>query len=228
MAHALVLVHDGAPGRRERILGALLPAFSALDVSHDTLCLTSGREDVPELEGYDLLVVMGSEESAYDEQVEWLARERAFVTAAIDAGLPTLGICFGSQLLALIMGGTVARAARGEFGYVPLTTADPDLVPAGPWMQFHGDAFVPPAGTELATSDVCAQAFRAGTVFGVQFHPETTLDTFAAWEERWHEAGKTPRPDVDDIRAQIARYEQSTIQQCRQLISGFLATSVVG
>lgn len=224
---ALTLVHDPAPDRRERILGALLPAFAAREIKHDVLCLTTGEEAIPDLADYDLLVVMGSEASAYDDSVVWLAAESELVSSALDMGLPTLGICFGSQLLARVSGGTVARAPRGEFGYTSVATIDGELIPSGPWMQFHGDAFVPPKGTELARNDACSQAFLVGSALGVQFHPETTVDSFAAWEERWQAVGKASRHDLDDIRAQVARHEESTMRRCDQLLHTFVSRYVV-
>lgn len=220
---ALVLVHDPAPDRRDRIPGALLPAFSSRDIEHDVACFTTGQDRVPDSVEYGLLVIMGSEASAYDDRVDWLLPEREFVASALSRGLPALGICFGGQLLARVLGGTVARAPRGEFGYSTVTTNDSELVPSGPWLQFHADAFVPPEGTELAQNTIGSQAFLAGCALGVQFHPETTSDSFAAWEERWRAVGKRQRVDLDAIRSQVARNEEATIRQCDQLVGTFIS-----
>lgn len=223
---ALVLVHDPAPARRERIPGALIPALSTRDLKHEVVSLVSEQEPEPDLSGYDLLVVMGSKESAYDDSVPWLARELAFAGSAVEAGLPVLGICFGAQLLARYLGGTVRPAVQAEFGFTAVETDDPELVSAGPWMQFHSDAFVPPPGTEIARNAAGAQAFLAGKVLGVQFHPESTVDSFHSWLERWAAEGETPRVDAGAVRAAIARHERASALRCDRLVGTFCARTL--
>jgi GMP synthase-like glutamine amidotransferase len=220
---ALVLVHDPAPARRERIPGALIPALSTRDIKHDVVSLVREQEAEPDLRDYDLLVVLGSKEAAYDDTLPWLARELAFVGSAVDRGLPVLGICFGAQLLARHLGGTVGPAARGEFGFTAVETSAPELVPPGPWLQFHGDAFVPPPGTEIARNDAGSQAFLAGKVLGVQFHPEITVDSFDSWLERWAAEGNPPGAGALAVRAAVARHERSSSLLCDRLVGAFCA-----
>jgi GMP synthase (glutamine-hydrolysing) len=226
---ALVLVHDPAADRRDRIPGALAPALAARDVEPDVVSLVGGTERRPGLDGYDLVVVMGSHESVYDRTVPWLADERALVAAALTRGLPVLGICFGAQLLAQCLGGTVARAARPEIGFTAVESDDPDLVPRGPWMQFHGDSFTPPPTvTEIARNGSGSQAFVAGTALGVQFHPEITLDSFDSWVERWTADGEPPGNavggvDLDTLRRDVARNEQHSVRLCDRLVGTFCA-----
>jgi hypothetical protein len=95
---ALVLVHDPAEDRRDRVPGALIPALAVRDIKHDVASFVAVHKPEPDLDPYDLILVMGSHESAYDHRVPWLARELAFVTSAVDRGRPVLGICFGGQL----------------------------------------------------------------------------------------------------------------------------------
>ena len=73
-----------------------------------------GPSTLPGAGSFDLLVVMGSIESATDDGVPWIGPERALVAAAVDGGVPVLGVCFGGQLLAQVLGGTVAKASRPE------------------------------------------------------------------------------------------------------------------
>jgi GMP synthase-like glutamine amidotransferase len=227
---ALVLVHDPAARRRERIPGALVPALSRRDIKHDVMSFVTGREAEPDIRDYELLVVMGSRESAYDDSVRWLGRELAFVGSAIRCGLPVLGICFGAQLLARHLGGTVQPAVRGEHGYTAVETDDSQVVPGGPWMQFHSDSFVPPAGTEIARNAVGSQAFADGKVLGVQFHPEVTADSFDSWLERRAAEGEAPAggPDLDlrAPRAAVARHERDGVILCDRLIGTFCARHV--
>lgn len=222
-ARALLLVHDPAEERRHRVPGALLPALGRRNVDYDVVSFVGGTEPVPALDRYDLVIVLGSNESAFDASVKWIAREHDFVASAVDAGLPVLGICFGAQLLALVLGGSVTRAAEPEVGFVTIYTDDPALIPAGPWMQLHGDTFTPPPNaTEIARNVHSSQAFRLGKSLGVQFHPEMTLDSFNSWADRWAAVGETPgRLDIEAIRAEIARYEKHSTQLCDQLVGAF-------
>ncbi len=223
MTRALLLVHDPAASRRDRIPGALAPALSARGIEHDVASLVSDQETAPDLAGYDLLIVLGSKESAYDDTVPWLGRELAYVGAAVELGQPVLGICFGGQLLARCVGGTVQPTTRPEHGFTTVETSDADLVPDGPWMQFHSDSFVPPPGTEIARNASGSQAFRTGRVLGVQFHPEITVDTFDSWFERWVAEGGMPgnTADLDALRAEVARRGEHSALLCDRLIGAF-------
>jgi GMP synthase-like glutamine amidotransferase len=229
---ALVLVHDPDEGRRDRLPGALLPALAARDIKHEVSCFVGGREPEPDLDLVDLVVVLGSHESVNDRRVSWLAAEIAFVTSAVARGLPVLGICFGGQLLARSLNGIVSRADRPETGFTTVESADPELVPPGPWMQLHSDSFTtPPSAAEIARNASGVQAFVAGKVLGVQFHPETTLDSFDSWIDRWTATGDLPedaagRLDVEALRSDVARNEQHTVRLCDQLVGTFCARNL--
>jgi len=72
------------------------------------------RIDVDEREvdpaAFDLLVPLGSEFAAYDDTVPWIEREKRLLERAVAADVPVLGICFGGQLLARVLGGRCYRA----------------------------------------------------------------------------------------------------------------------
>jgi len=102
--------------------------------------------------------------------------------AVYDLGIPILGICYGAQLVAKQLGGTVARTGKGEYGRtnVSLVGASPLFAdwPAESqvWMS-HGDAMTeaPPGFDVLAKSEgspVAAFGDDHRRIYGVQFHPE--------------------------------------------------------
>jgi GMP synthase (glutamine-hydrolysing) len=147
------------------------------------------------------------------------------VDAAMFAGaVPTLGICYGFQAMALTLGGEVAHTGRGEYGGTPLQIVDAATLFHGlpatqsVWMS-HGDSVVrEPAGfTVTAVSDgspVAAFEDARRRLYGIQFHPEV-LHTPHGQQvlERFLYEGAGCRPTwtmvnivdsaVDAIRAQV-------------------------
>ncbi len=173
-APAVVLEHDqDAPA-------GLLDAWAA--DRGVALQVVAAGEPLPDPAGRPFLVSLGSEASAADDAVPWLAAERAVLDRAIVCDVPILGICFGAQHLARALGGVVAPAPRAEVGWLDVESLAPDVVPHGPWLQWHRDAFsVPPGAQLLARSAVGPQAFRRGPHLGVQFHPEVTPAIALDW-----------------------------------------------
>ena len=131
---------------------------------------------------YDLIVSLGSEFPAYDQSIRWIEHEADLFQDAYEADVPNLGLCFGGQLLARVLGGRVFPAEREEIGWLPVRSRAPDLVPEGPWFQWHFDAFTSPPGSQvLATTDVGDQAYIVGKSLGLQFHPEVTPEIMDSW-----------------------------------------------
>jgi GMP synthase (glutamine-hydrolysing) len=101
--------------------------------------------------------------------------------ALFEAGIPILGICYGMQLMAKMLGGEVRSGAQREYGKTELTVLNHDDLFEGlnprliAWMS-HGDRVesVPPGFVETArTSTALAAVSDPGRrLFGVQFHPE--------------------------------------------------------
>lgn len=130
---------------------------------------------------YDQVVTLGSTCAADDDSVAWQSVEQAALRAAVEADVPILGICFGGQSLARALGGSVRRAARPEIGWVSIGAVDAAL-DDGPWMAWHGDEILPPAGASvLARNASGVQAFRLGPHVGLQFHPEVDEAIVATW-----------------------------------------------
>ncbi len=138
----------------------------------------------PDPATYDAIVYFGAVWAVYDEATigTWIGDEIAFARSAHELGVPQLGICFGGQMLAAAMGGSVARAPEPEIGWHAVDTDSPGLIDGGPWFQWHYDRFSLPAGLPaLARTALANQAFCAGRTLGLQFHPELTPSVLECW-----------------------------------------------
>lgn len=138
---------------------------------------------LPDLDGIDLLVVMGGPMSVNDEQTyPWLAGEKALLRDAIASGVAVLGVCLGAQLIASALGARIATNPLKEIGWFPVQATDVtgdhfQFPPQATVFHWHGETFdLPDGAVRLARSAACEnQAFQFGdTVIGLQFHLETT------------------------------------------------------
>jgi GMP synthase-like glutamine amidotransferase len=162
-------------------------------------------DPIPDPREYDALLVLGGPMNVYEEDRHpFLRAEDRAIRRALAAGVPYLGFCLGSQLLAKALGAPVTQNPVKEIGFFevaltpeglrdPLLAGLPDPLPV---FQWHGDTFAIPAGAvHLASSPVCRnQAFRHGRVaYGLQFHVEVTRAMVAEWLEAYaEEAALTP------------------------------------
>jgi len=143
------------------------------------------------------LLVMGGPMGVYETvRFPHLSDEIALIRNALARGIPVLGVCLGSQLLALALGARVEPGVK-EIGWFPVQTtpeagADPLFEGMGPSFtpfHWHGDRFdLPPGAVSLARSERTAcQAFRHGrSAYGLLFHAEMSesmvlgmVETFA-------------------------------------------------
>jgi GMP synthase-like glutamine amidotransferase len=146
-----------------------------------TVALHAGEPLPEDVSGYAAAVSLGSGRAAHDDTVPWLAAELSFLDGLLAAGVPVLGICFGAQALARVLGARVYRMSAPEIGWAHLASRCAAL-PEGPWLSWHYDQFDLPRGAaELATNEVSLQAFSLGPHTGVQFHPEATRTIARSW-----------------------------------------------
>jgi GMP synthase-like glutamine amidotransferase len=157
-------------------------------------------ERLPGPTDYELGIVLGSSASLAEAPQGWMRRLIDWVGAASAAGLPILGICFGAQVLAAALGGSVMRLSSPEHAWIEVESDDQARVPAGPWLSVHEDAVVlPPLAEELAHNAFGTQAFAIGAHLGVQFHPEVTPSILSRWVSDYD--GLISRDLLDDVDA---------------------------
>jgi GMP synthase-like glutamine amidotransferase len=176
--------------------------------------------------GADHIVVLGAVSSVNDPD-PWIATELDWLRAADQAGVPVLGICFGAQALCAAFGGRIEAMGRREIGWTTVDSADHDLVPAGPWLEFHDDRCLPPAAaTVLARNDVAVQAFRISGHLAVQFHPEVDGSQLKRWLDAHPESDPASLGiDPDQFLADTIREEPAARKRAGRLVAAAVQIS---
>jgi GMP synthase (glutamine-hydrolysing) len=150
------------------------------------------EEPVPAGPWDGVLVLGGAMQVDQTDEHPWIRDVLATIESALADGVPTLGVCLGGQMVALVAGGTVGPAREPERGWKeivlrPAARTDRFLgvLEGDRVMTFQGHSYAfttPPGGVTLAHTDVCEQAFRVGDAgWGIQFHPEATVPTLEQW-----------------------------------------------
>ncbi|MCH9640543.1 MAG: type 1 glutamine amidotransferase [Actinomycetia bacterium] len=187
---------------------------------------SAGPVTFPDPAGYDVIVALGATWPVYDEGLRssWVGDEMLLMRDAAEAGTALLGVCFGGQLLAQAFGGTVSRAPRPEVGWYDVASDRPEIVPGGPWFQWHFDRWtLPPGATELARTAGASQAFVLGRALALQFHPEVDSDLLKVWLAADQDgdvlaAGLTH----DDLLRRTNELASDTARRIHRLVGGFL------
>jgi GMP synthase-like glutamine amidotransferase len=182
-------------------------------------------QDAPRHSVRDLVLVLGSDWHVYDPSVAAaVEREARYLSDAVAAGTPILGICYGAQILAHALGGKVERAVGGgEVGWYAVDSDDP-AIPEGPYVQWHKDVFaMPPDAVELASSPVGPQAFSQGSAFGVQFHPEVTPEVLRRWAASGRATLERRGIEPGALVAEAVRRAPASRGHAEALVEAFLA-----
>lgn len=175
------------------------------------------------------LVITGSPESV-TTRAPWILEAERGVRAGVEAGLPTLGVCFGHQLLAQALGGEVEQNPRGrEMGTVgvrllasdPLLAGLPSTLEAN--MSHRDSATRLPAGAVvLGASDLDPNALvRFGErAIGMQFHPEFDALVMRDYIEARRSVLTAEGIDPDRLRADDAPLAVELLRRFVRLAAG--------
>ena len=128
------------------------------------------------------IIFTGGPASVYEEGAPTLDPE------VFRLGIPVLGICYGAQLMAYLLGGKVVPPVAREYGRVPITTNGGlmgSIVKQGNSWMSHGDQIetIPEGFVVTATSESCpvaAMENAAQQLYAVQFHPEVQHTEFGS------------------------------------------------
>src|SRR3984957_2037334 len=206
-------------------------AFEALGADLD-VHLFPDDGPLPGLDGIDHVIVLGAVWSVYDREEigHWIGAELDWLRAADAAGVPVLGICFGAQALTAALGGEVEAAPRKEIGWTLVETFDPELIEAGPWLEFHGDRCLPPdAARVLARTEVAVQAFSVGRHLAVQFHPEVDGAQVSRWlTDGGRAEAQAHGVDPDELIARSEAEEPQAAGRADRLVASALRIAVAG
>jgi GMP synthase (glutamine-hydrolysing) len=176
---------------------------------------------------FDGFVVTGSSASVYWDR-DWIGELKVWVGEAVEAGLPGLGVCYGHQLLADVLGGSVESMGEYEIGYRTVEQDGTNRLLDGvadtmTVFTTHSDHVTeaPPGATVFAKNDYGIHGFRKDRVFAVQFHPEydmATAETVTRGKTDQLSAERIERV-VDGITAD--NYDAAC--EAKQLFDNFLA-----
>ena len=156
----------------------------------ELVCVDENQPVPQDLGRVSGLIFMGGAMSV-NEPREWIADELRLIRAAVNSGVPIMGVCFGGQLLSKALGGQVTRGRGMEIGWHQVRrTDDPS---SSDWLDgvakefltfhWHADTFSVPPGAMPLLRSACYrnQAFALGDHLAMQFHLEMTEKMVNGW-----------------------------------------------
>jgi len=178
----------------------------------------------PPIKQFDAFIVGGTPISVYElHKYRFLRNERRYLKKVIQLNKPYLGICFGGQLLARLLGAEVRRNAVMEIGgYEVKLTPDgkknrffKELPSRFPVFHWHGDTFDIPKGAKLLVQgiDCKNQAFSHNKTLALQFHLEVTSKEASIWADKYRKELKR----VNKTKQQVVKESQVREKKMKRL-----------
>jgi GMP synthase (glutamine-hydrolysing) len=237
-AKILVIRHEPCTS-----LGLLNPIATQTNSSIHYLDIAQGELLTEPIDHYSHVVLLGGAMSAYeDDRYSFLRDEFKLVEAAIDRGLPIVGICLGAQVLSRVLGAKVYRGEAGreagwcEVELLDAATDDPllrEFPPRFRVFQSHQDTFdLPENSIHLARSDKYPhQAYRYHDhVWALQFHlefDETVLSSCAAVIEQELRESQIQDTTIDQLLAEAKRHSPGVAPIADRFMHYFLQLSPI-
>ena len=189
----VVIIQHEAAAHAGTLLETLVNAGLTVDVRQLHAGARRARPSRSSARSAALVVLGGSMNADQAAEFPFIDRERRLLAAAVEAGLPVLGICLGGQQLAAAIGGRVYPRAVPEVGWLPVEIVRQDgllrdICSPFSALEWHAQSFTVPAEAEvlaLRPGDPGVQAFRVGRrAWGVQFHAEVDESILRFWLRR--------------------------------------------
>ncbi len=229
MKRAVVIEHDPSIS-----LGNLEPVL--IEAGYEIEVVDARHADLSAIDATapDLVVVLGNDDGVYEkDRLEYIAAEEKWVADRLAAKQPTLGVCFGAQIMASALGGEVYKGDSTQIGYrsVEPTAAGENSPIAAfkdvPVVQWHGDTFtLPESVTRLAgSSDYENEAFAIDNwALAVQFHPEVNEGMY----EKWLEDGRESVSKVGLSEAELLAEHEAFNARMQSASAAMLTTWLAG
>jgi GMP synthase (glutamine-hydrolysing) len=226
---ALIIRHvpyEGVAGYRQPI--------EAAGYEVDRVDVTDPGFAAMDLRAPDLLIMMGGPMGVYEQDRHpWIGCQLDRLRPRLDADRPTLGVCFGAQMIAAALGAGVYAGPVKEVGFhsVSLHEAARDgplrHLAEVPVLHWHGDTFTRPPGVEMlaSTPAYAHQAFRRGpNLLALQFHAEMGEDPrFHDWMRQWPGAIAEAGGDEASLTAAHDALGPGAVAAGRAMIAQWLA-----
>lgn len=194
------------------------------ELDADLIEIDVRNHDIPENLDVDGCVITGSRASVYWDE-SWIDPLLDWVKNADERGLPLLGVCYGHQVLAAALGGTVEDIGEYELGYRAVSHSGESRLFEGIPETFtvfttHSDrvSALPEGAVETAWNDYGNHGFERDNAFAVQFHPEYDMETAIAVTKR----KDLPDERIEAVLADITEANYAASCVAKQVFDNFL------